>query len=152
MPKSTPPGCSTTPARACPDALIEGVLVQEMVEEGAEFILGMTYDAQFGPLIVLGGGGVMVEIFKDAAVQLAPISRETAARMVASLKVSKQLDGFRGAPALDRDALIDCVVNFSNFVAATDGQYEAIDLNPVFVRSNGKGVKIADALIITMNR
>ena len=137
--------------RACPDALIEGVLVQEMVEEGAEFILGMTYDSQFGPLIVLGGGGVMVEIFKDAAVQLAPISRETAARMVASLKVSKQLDGFRGAPALDRDALIDCVVDFSNFVAATDGQYEAIDLNPVFVRSTGKGVKIADALIITMN-
>jgi acetyltransferase len=93
----------------------------------------------------------MVEIYKDAAVQLAPLTREAAAEMVASLKISKQLDGFRGAPVLDRDALIDCVVSFSNFVAATDGQYEAIDLNPVFVRSTGKGVKIADALIITMN-
>jgi acyl-CoA synthetase (NDP forming) len=134
---------------ACPDASIDGILVQEMVEEGTEFILGMTYDEQFGPLVVVGGGGVMVEVFKDASVGLAPLTRQQATEMVAKLKVSVQLDGFRGAPALDREALIDCIVEFSKFVAATDGQFEAIDLNPVFVRSRGKGVKIADALIIT---
>lgn len=134
---------------ACPEAAIDGILVQEMVEEGAEFIIGMTYDEQFGPLVVVGGGGVMVEVFKDASVGLAPLTRNQATEMVARLKVAVQLDGFRGAPPLDRDALIDCLVAFSNFVAATDGQFEAIDLNPVFVRSRGKGVKIADALIIT---
>lgn len=134
---------------ACPEASIDGVLVQEMVDEGAEFILGMTYDEQFGPLVVVGGGGVMVEVFKDASVGLAPLTRQQATDMVARLKVSVQLDGFRGGPALDREALIDCVVAFSNFAAATDGQFSAIDLNPVFVRSRGRGVKIADALIIT---
>lgn len=91
----------------------------------------------------------MVEVFKDASVGLAPLTRQQATDMVARLKVSVQLDGFRGAPPLDREALIDCLVAFSNFAAATDGQFEAIDLNPVFVRSRGKGVKIADALIIT---
>lgn len=134
--------------RACPAALIEGVLVQEMVEEGAEFILGMTYDPQFGPLVVLGGGGVMVEVFKDACVQPAPVTLAVAESMIDSLKSSVLLDGFRGAPVRDRAALAACIVQFSEFAMATDGQFMAIDLNPVFVRQNGKGVKIADALII----
>lgn len=134
--------------KACPEARIEGVLVQEMIGEGAEFILGMTYDEQFGPLIVVGGGGVMVEIYKDAVVGLAPLSWREAEAMVARLKISGVLDGFRGAPALDREALVRCLVDFSEFVAKTDGQFAAIDLNPVFVRSKGQGVRIADALII----
>ena len=135
-------------ARACPEARIEGVLVQEMIGGGAEFILGMTYDDQFGPLIVAGGGGVMVEIFKDAASGLAPLGQEEAEAMVAGLKVSALLDGFRGAPRLDRAALVDTLVRFSEFVAETDGQYAAIDLNPVFVLEEGAGVRIADALIV----
>lgn len=139
----------TNAKTACPEAAIDGILVQEMVGEGAEFIIGMTYDEQFGPLVVVGGGGVMVEVFKDASVGLAPLTRQQATEMVARLKISVQLDGFRGTPPLDREALIDCLVAFSNFVASTDGQFAAIDLNPVFVRIRGRGVKIADALIIT---
>ncbi|WFU49057.1 acetate--CoA ligase family protein [Sinorhizobium terangae] len=139
----------TNAKTACPEAAIDGILVQEMVGEGAEFIIGMTYDEQFGPLVVVGGGGVMVEVFKDASVGLAPLTRQQATEMVARLKISVRLDGFRGAPPLDREALIDCLVAFSNFVASTDGQLAAIDLNPVFVRTRGRGVKIADALIIT---
>lgn len=134
--------------RACPDARIEGILVQEMVEEGAEFILGMTRDAQFGPLIVLGGGGVTVELYKDATVALPPLDVEDAERMIGKLKVSGRLAGFRGEPELDRPALIALIVAFSDFVTATDGEIEAIDLNPVFVRPKGRGVTIADALII----
>lgn len=135
-------------ARHCPEAAIEGVLVQEMVSGGAEFILGMNLDPQFGPMVVVGGGGVMVEVFKDAASALAPVTRPEAEALVAGLKVSKLLDGFRGAEPLDRDALVDCIVSFSEFAARTDGDFAAIDLNPVFVRGRGKGVRIADALII----
>jgi hypothetical protein len=69
--------------------------------------------------------------------------------MIGELKASKLLEGFRGASPRDVDALIDCCVRFADFVAATDGQYAAIDLNPVFVCAKGKGVRIADALIVT---
>src|SRR5262245_30322372 len=135
--------------RNCPTATIDGILVQEMVEDGVEFILGMTYDATFGPLVVCGAGGVTVEVFKDAAVLLPPFTAEEARAAIASLKVATLLDGFRGAPPRDLDALVDCCVRFGDFVAATDGQYAAIDLNPVLVRARGRGVRIADALMET---
>ena len=133
--------------RNCPGATIDGILVQEMIEDGVEFILGMTYDDTFGPLVVCGAGGITVEVFKDAAVLLPPFDAAEAAAAVCSLKVAKLLDGFRGATARDVDALIDCCVRFGDFVAATDGRFGAIDLNPVFVCARGQGVRIADALI-----
>lgn len=135
--------------RNCPGATIDGILVQEMVEDGVEFILGMTYDETFGPLVVCGAGGITVEVFKDAAVLLPPFTAEEAAAAIGNLKVATLLDGFRGAPPRDVDALVDCCVRFGDFVAATDGQYAAIDLNPVFVCARGRGVRIADALIET---
>jgi acetyltransferase len=133
--------------RNCPGATIDGILVQEMVEDGVELILGMTYDETFGPLVVCGAGGVTVEVFKDAAVLLPPFTAEEARAAIGSLKVAKLLDGFRGAPPRDVDALIDCCVRFGDFVAATDGQYAAIDLNPILVCARGRGVRIADALM-----
>jgi acetyltransferase len=135
--------------RNAPNAAIDGVLVQEMIEDGVEFILGMTYDPTFGPLVVCGAGGVTVEVFKDAVVFLPPIDRAEVVALLGDLKVSKLLAGFRGAPPRDIDALVDCCVRFGDFVAATDGQFAAIDLNPVFVRARGSGVRIADALIET---
>jgi acetate---CoA ligase (ADP-forming) len=136
-------------ARACPNAVIDGVLVQEMVEDGTEFILGMTYDEQFGPLVVCGAGGVMVEVLKDAAVLIPPVTPDEVAEALRSLKAAKLLDGFRGAVPRDVDALVDCCVRFSRFVVASDGQFAAIDLNPVLVCPRGRGVRIADALIVT---
>jgi len=135
--------------RNCPGATIDGILVQEMVEDGVELILGMTYDETFGPMVVCGAGGVTVEVFKDAAVLLPPFSAEEARAAIRSLKVAKLLDGFRGAPPRDLDALVDCCVRFGYFVAATDGQYAAIDLNPILVCARGRGVRIADALMET---
>jgi acetate---CoA ligase (ADP-forming) len=135
--------------RNCPTATIDGILVQEMVEDGVEFILGMTYDETFGPLVVCGAGGVTVEVFKDAAVLLPPFTVEEARAAITSLKVATLLDGFRGAPPRDLDALVDCCVRFGDFVAATDRQYAAIDLNPVLVCARGHGVRIADALMET---
>jgi acetate---CoA ligase (ADP-forming) len=125
------------------------VLVQELIEDGVEFILGMHYDEQFGPLIVLGAGGVAVELFKDAAVGLPPLSADGIRDMIAALKSAKLLAPFRGRPARDTPALVACAVRFAAFCAATDGQFAAIDLNPVMVRAEGLGVRIADALIVT---
>jgi acyl-CoA synthetase (NDP forming) len=133
--------------RNCPGATIDGILVQEMVEDGVELILGMTYDETFGPMVVCGAGGITVEVFKDAAVLLPPFTVEEARAAIGSLKVAKLLDGFRGAPPRDIDALVDCCVRFGDFVAATDGQYAAIDLNPILVCARGRGVRIADALM-----
>lgn len=135
--------------RACPAARIDGVLVQEMVGDGVEFILGMTYDDQLGPMIVLGAGGTAVEIFKDAAVRLTPLCADDVRDMLSELKCARLLEGYRGAPPRDIDALVDCCVRFAGFVAATDGRYAAIDLNPVLVLAKGQGVRIADALIVT---
>jgi hypothetical protein len=100
-------------------------------------------------MVVCGAGGVTVEVFKDAAVLLPPFSADEARAAIRSLKVARLLDGFRGAAPRDVDALIDCCVRFGDFVAATDGQYTAIDLNPVLVRPLGQGVRIADALMET---
>jgi acetate---CoA ligase (ADP-forming) len=135
--------------RGCPNADIHGVLVQELVEDGVEFILGMIYDEQFGPLIVLGAGGVAVEVFKDAAVRLPPLSPDEVRDMIAGLKSAKLLAPFRGRPARDVAALVDCSVRFAEFCATTDGRFAAIDLNPVMVRAEGLGVRVADALIVT---
>jgi acetyltransferase len=135
--------------RACPTARIDGVLVQEMVDDGVEFILGMTYDDQLGPMIVLGAGGMAVEIFKDAAVRLTPLLADDVRDMISELKCARLLDGYRGGLPRDVDALIDCCVRFAGFVAATDGRFAAIDLNPVLVLGKGQGVRIADALIVT---
>src|SRR5262249_38897252 len=119
------------------------------VEDGVELILGMTYDETFGPMVVCGAGGVTVEVFKDAAVLLPPFSADEARAAIGSLKAAKLLEGFRGAPPRDLDARIGCCVGFGDLVAWTDGQYAAIDLNPVLVRARGRGVGIADALMET---
>jgi acetate---CoA ligase (ADP-forming) len=136
--------------RNYPQAVIDGILVQEMVTDGVEFILGMTYDQQFGPLIVCGAGGVTVEVFKDTAALLPPFQRHDVAAALGDLKVARLLAGFRGAPPRDLDALADCCERFADFVVATDGRFAAIDLNPVFVCARGVGVRIADALMETM--
>jgi acetate---CoA ligase (ADP-forming) len=135
--------------RSCPNADIHGVLVQELVEDGVEFIIGMVYDEQFGPLITLGAGGVAVEVFKDATVRLPPLSRDEIRAMIADLKSAEQLGRFRGRPARDIAALVDCTLRFAEFCVATDGRFAAIDLNPVIVRAEGLGVRVADALIVT---
>jgi acyl-CoA synthetase (NDP forming) len=140
----------TNARRNCPGAAIDGILVQEMVTDGVELILGMSYDQQFGPLIVCGAGGVTVEVFKDATVLLPPIEREDVMAALRSLKVSRLFEGFRGAAPRDVDALVACCEQFAAFVAATAGRFAAIDLNPVFVCARGRGVRIADALIETM--
>jgi hypothetical protein len=111
-------------------------------------ILGMNNDEVLGPVIVCGLGGIFVEVMKDTALRFPPLSEREARDMLSGLKSMKLLEGYRGAPAGDIDALVKCLMQFSDFVAQTDGQFAAIDINPVIVLPKGKGVRIADALII----
>ncbi len=131
-----------------PKAELDGVLVQEMVGGGTEMILGMSHDDQLGPLIMLGLGGVFVEVMKDVSLRFPPLKASDVKEMLGELKGSMLLKGYRGSAPGDVAALIKAVVKFSEFVARTEGQFFAIDVNPLIVLPKGKGVRIADALII----
>lgn len=131
-----------------PDARINGVSVQEMVGQGVEMMLGMKLDPVFGPCVMVGVGGIFVEIFKDVSLRLAPVNRETALEMVESLKGKKLLYGARGAEPADVDALCDAIVKFSHLAWDYRDQIAEMDINPLIVLGNGKGVRAVDGLII----
>lgn len=122
------------------------VLLQAMAPAGAEFILGARFDPQFGPLVVLGAGGVLVELLADSASALAPLDEAAAGRMIDSLKAAKLLAGLRGKPALDRGALQATLVGFSRLVAALGPLVAEIDVNPLIVHP--AGAVAVDALIV----
>ncbi len=130
-----------------PDARIDGVLVQEMVSDGLEVIVGMVHDPQFGPLVMLGLGGVYVEVFRDAAFRLPPLDEQDVREMLAELRGEALLRGLRGEKPRDVDALAQCVIRFGDFVAHNAGRFTAVEMNPVMVRPRGHGVAVADALI-----
>lgn len=131
-----------------PKARIEGVLVAEMVKEkGIEMILGSILDPSLGNAIMLGFGGVYVEILKDVIFGLNPLTKKEAERMINSLKASNILNGVRGFKAADKKALTECVLRLAQLVKDFPIIKEA-DLNPVLVLESGKGVKILDARII----
>lgn len=137
-----------TVAEKAPEARVNGVLVQEMVTSGVEIILGVSRAEPFGMSVVVGSGGVLVELIRDTALALAPISHERALRLIGETKVSKILEGYRGAPKADTDALADALVRLSYIAITYEAVLEAIDLNPVYVGRQGEGVRIVDALVI----
>lgn len=118
-----------------------GFLVQEMVPAGAEMLVGVTGDPVFGPLVACGAGGTMVELLKDAAVRLAPLTEADADEMVHSLKTFPLLTGYRGGPAYDVAALEEVVLRVSSMVEDLPEIVE-LDLNPVIVQP--KGAKVVD--------
>ena len=132
-----------------PDARIDGVLVQEMAQPGLEMIVGSTQDPHFGPIVMVGLGGIYVEVFKDVSLRPAPVTLEQAHEMIGELRSQALLKGARGAPPADVDALAQTVVGVSRLAAEHAGRIQEIDLNPVIVYAQGKGVKIVDALIRT---
>ncbi|MFY9940987.1 MAG: acetate--CoA ligase family protein [Desulfobacterales bacterium] len=128
-----------------PQADIRGVLVSPMAREGLEVIIGTKRDDQFGPVIMFGLGGVLVEILKDVAFRVLPISHLSAEKMIAEIKSAPLLDGFRGFPACDKKALRKLLVKCSEIIEAYPDIQE-MDLNPVI--SHEKGLSIVDARII----
>ena len=131
-----------------PDARIEGVLVQEMVGGGEEFLLGISTDPVFGPVVTAGLGGIYVEVLKDVALRLAPIAHVEAHAMLASLRSYPLLTGARGRASLDIEALADCVVRVSWLAADMRGLLAELDINPLRVLPRGQGVRVVDALAI----
>ena len=138
----------TTRSRAyAPHAHIEGVLVQKMMPKGHEIVVGLIRDADFGPLIMVGSGGIYLEVLKDVAFAPVPVSRGDAARLIDQLKTAPILKGVRGQEGGDIAALIDLICRLSD-LAGAEGAVEQIDLNPVFVYGPGEGVVAVDSLIV----
>lgn len=131
-----------------PDAVIDGVLVQEMAPKGIEIIIGISNDALFGPMVLVGLGGVFVEIFKDVALYPAPMNKDEALGMLKKLKAYKLLTGYRGSKPADVDALAETIVKISDYAAKHRDTLKELDLNPVFVYEEGKGLSVVDALLI----
>ncbi|MBM3573793.1 MAG: CoA-binding protein, partial [Alphaproteobacteria bacterium] len=129
-------------------AQIKGVLIAEMLRDGTELIIGMKRDSSFGPVVLLGLGGIFVEVLHAFTLRCAPFGIATARQMIAELPGHDILRGARGAEPRDVDALARFLVDFSRFAAASADLVREIDLNPVFVRPAGQGVVIADALMV----
>jgi acetate---CoA ligase (ADP-forming) subunit beta len=119
-----------------PDARIEGVAVQHMAPAGTEVIIGMSKDPQFGPVLMFGLGGVLVEVLKDVAFRIVPLEPRDAHQMVREIKGYPVLEGSRGRDAADIAALESLILKLSEFVEANP-QIEELDLNPVFAYPDG---------------
>ena len=131
-----------------PAARIEGILVQKMERGLAEVILGFRRDPQVGPVVVLGAGGVLAEIYKDIAIRIAPVSIITARAMVEEVRGLAVIRGYRGLPRGDCEALAAAVVAMSQ-LAALDGRIVAeAEINPLIVKPEGQGVVAVDGLIV----
>jgi len=131
-----------------PGAHIEGVLVQAMARRGVEMIIGITRDPSFGPMLMVGLGGIHVEVLKDIAFAPVPLNIEDALALLGELRGAALLDGVRGAAASDKAALAQLMVALSLFAADHGDAIEEIDLNPVIVHAAGEGLTVVDALIV----
>jgi len=130
---------------AFPEARVDGVLVNKMAPAGQEVIIGMNRDPQFGPIMLFGLGGVMVELFRDVALRHLPLSKEDALGMIREIKGYTVLSGYRGQPQVGIEALADCILAVAE-IAEENPKILEIDLNPVFAYP--QSILVADARII----
>ena len=119
-----------------PNARIEGVAVQQMAAPGTEVIIGTTTDPQFGPVMMFGLGGIFVEVMKDVAFRIVPLEPRDAAQLVREVKAFPVLEGVRGQPGADLDALEAMILQVSEFASAHP-EVQELDLNPVIARPDG---------------
>ncbi len=129
-----------------PKAIIYGVDVQEMAEEGKELIIGCSRDVQFGPLIMFGAGGIFVNYLKDVAFRLAPMTRSDASELMKETKIGTLLEGVRGEPPSDIVAIQDTILRISQLVTDFEEIVE-LDINPAFAYEKDKGVSAVDVKI-----
>ncbi len=119
-----------------PEAKIQGVSVQKMARPGVEVIIGMSKDAQFGPVLMFGLGGVLVEILKDVSFRIVPLAQRDASEMIHEIKGYPLLEGYRGAEPVDVSKLEEMILQVSTFVEQ-HSEIKELDLNPVFAYSDG---------------
>ncbi len=135
-----------------PDAAIQGVLVSPMAKKGVEIIIGTLCDATFGPMIMVGLGGITTELFRDVIYRPAPLGAAEASAMLDELRAAALLRGFRGAPVADIAALSQLIAQLSMVAAQYREQISEIEINPVLVHPAGHGVTIVDALVVPRSR
>jgi acetyltransferase len=133
--------------KAKPEARLEGVLVEQMALPGNEVIIGMQRDAQFGPLVMFGMGGIYVELLTDVSFRVAPLTRKDAQDMILETKAGKLLQGLRGAKASDIDAVVDTLLRLSQ-LAVDFPEISEVEINPLSVAQQGKGVLALDGRVI----
>ena len=130
-----------------PGAQIEGFLVQEMVD-GLEMILGVREDPQFGPFMLVGFGGVMVEVMRDVAIRLLPIDEDIARDMLRSLRGAALVGAFRGRPPRDMQAVVRAMTGLSSLFADHRPWLSDLEINPLIVRPEGQGAVAVDGLVV----
>lgn len=142
--------CETMAARLRarqPDAAIDGFLIQEMVD-GVELLLGVREDPQFGPVMVVGLGGILVEALDDVALRLLPVDADEARAMLRSLRGARLLGRFRQRPARDVDAVVRAMVGLSSVFASQRGWLSDVEINPLMVLGEGEGVRAVDVRLV----
>lgn len=135
-----------------PDTIIDGVLISPLIRGGVEVIVGIKNDPVFGAAILLGLGGIFVEIFEDTALRVPPFSKSQARQMIEELRAYPLLAGARGRPVADIDALADALVNLGDFAGRHGDQIESFEINPLMVMPRGQGVIALDALLTLMKK
>ncbi len=130
-----------------PKATIHGAMVEKMAAKGLELIVGVKRDATFGPMVLIGSGGVLVEMFKDVAVGIAPLSKTDALEMINATAAGKMLPGFRGSAKLDQHALVDVICRLAQ-LAIDHMEIQEIEINPLILYPDGQGVLALDSRTI----
>lgn len=131
--------------KVTPAPRVKGVLVQPMAPAGVEIVIGGRVDPLFGPMVVVGFGGVLVELLRDVVIAPAPVTHQQAISMLGKLRGRKLLDGFRGAPAVDLDTLADIVCRASELIVDHADRIEELDVNPLIAA--GDKIVAVDALV-----
>jgi acyl-CoA synthetase (NDP forming) len=130
-----------------PAARIDGVLVQPMIAGGTEMILGVKTDPLFGPAVVCGFGGILVEVLRDVSIRVPPLSTDDAREMLGELRGARLLGGVRGRRPADVTALAETLVKLAALAEALGDRLRALDVNPLLVLDEGHGVVAVDWLI-----
>jgi acyl-CoA synthetase (NDP forming) len=125
---------------------MDGAVVQTMIRSGIELMMGVTADPLFGPLIAFGLGGIHVEILKDVCFRITPLTDRDAAEMIREIRGYRLLEGYRGHPAADTEAIEEMLLRISRLVEEVP-EIAELDLNPVFAFAPGQGCVVADARI-----
>ena len=135
-------------AAKAPGAPVDGIMVAPMVSGGVETILGVHADPVFGPTVMFGLGGIFVEVLRDVTFRVAPFGPDEAHRMIREVQGYPMLEGVRGQPPADIEALAEALSRLSVFAAANRDAVDGIDLNPFLVLEQGQGAVALDALVL----
>jgi len=132
---------------AVPEARVDGVLLEEMAPKGVEVIIGANREPKFGPMVMFGLGGTLVEVLRDVTFRIAPMWRISAELMVRQIKAYQVLEGIRNTPPADVEAIVDCILRVAQMVHELP-QIQELDINPLIVHGRGQGCAVADSRIL----